>query len=178
MRCDAVHSTGVDARLPLLRANSSRRIHLSRLKKPEHAAFIARFGRSGQVDKICGRDRWQSIPSPAGRPSEPLATPENQRRRAIGARRHCRALAHGRPYADSAAFLSNVSTRPRWSPAASSAPNFRCHPLVVALRRLRLDEGAERFAIAGGVDAPHSRPASWTLAILTANVEAPSTRER
>ena len=26
----------------------------------EHPAFIARFGRSGQADGICGRDRWNA----------------------------------------------------------------------------------------------------------------------
>ena len=69
-------------------------------------------------------------------------------------------------------LLAAVSTGPR------SVPESRR-----LIRSWRSDDcawtrGRKDSLSRGGVDAPHSRPASWTLAILTANVEAPSTRER
>ena len=61
MRCDAERSTGGEARyyLSFERAPRSEEVQedpAEQIERLEHPAFIARFGRSDQVDGICGRD--------------------------------------------------------------------------------------------------------------------------
>ena len=62
---DAVHLIGAEARLPLPeqtpRPEEVQEDPPEQIENLEHPAFIAQFGRSGQADEICGRDRFGRI---------------------------------------------------------------------------------------------------------------------